>query len=386
MGKRDKWIAAVFVLSGLLLILWGGPADSTVAPGNTAHGPEGETVATAPPETAPILETEAPPSAGFREVDGRIHYFDQNGVRVTGWLKLDNYRYYLTQEGLATGIRSVDGILYLFDRDGKLATGWADVENGAAYANHNGHPVSGWQTIDGRTYYFREDHLMETGWTEIDGLVHCFRPDGTPMQGITPEGHFASNGQWIPLVNPWHTISENYTVELTPINSDYLVADFAYDDFRDMMLACEEAGFHASVCSAYRTQEYQQKLFDRKVRRLLEDTSLNYTPEEARTVAARSVAIPGTSEHQLGLAIDLVDNNNWTLDESQAQMPAQQWLMENSWRYGWILRYPIDKSEITGIIYEPWHYRYVGKTVAAEIHGLGMCLEEYLQMLTVGIG
>ena len=98
------------------------------------------------------------------------------------------------------------------------------------------------------------------------------------------------------------------------------------------------------------------------------------------------MAIPGTSEHQLGLAVDIIDNRNWNLNESQAQMPTQKWLMEHSWRYGWILRYPNEKSEITGIIYEPWHYRYVGKEIAAEIHDLGVCLEEYLQMLTVGVG
>ena len=103
-------------------------------------------------------------------------------------------------------------------------------------------------------------------------------------------------------------------------------------------------------------------------------------------MAATEVAMPGTSEHQLGLALDIIDNRNWNLDESQASMPTQQWLMENSWRYGWILRYPNEKSEITGIIYEPWHYRYVGKTVAAEIYNLGVCLEEYLQSLTAGIG
>ena len=98
------------------------------------------------------------------------------------------------------------------------------------------------------------------------------------------------------------------------------------------------------------------------------------------------MAVPGTSEHQLGLALDIVDNKNWYLDESQAKMPTQIWLMENSWRYGWILRYPGEKSHLTGIIYEPWHYRYVGKTVAKEIHELGICLEEYLDMLTVSVG
>ena len=140
------------------------------------------------------------------------------------------------------------------------------------------------------------------------------------------------------------------------------------------------------VCSSYRTQEYQQGLFDRKIQRLMEDPGNNLTYEEARMEAATVVAIPGTSEHQLGLALDIIDNRNWNLDETQAEMPTQQWLMENSWRYGWILRYPNEKSAITGIIYEPWHYRYVGREVAAEIHELGVCLEEYLQMLTAGIG
>ena len=247
-------------------------------------------------------------------------------------------------------------------------------------------PVTGWQTIDGRRYYFRQDGTLQTGWAEIDGLTYRFREDGTPVQGITPEGQFASNGQLVRLVNPWNSVPEGYTVELTDINELYQVATVAYDDYLEMIRACENAGHQPVVCSGYRTQEYQQGLYDRKVQRLLDDRKNDYTLEEAMAVAARSVAVPGTSEHQLGLALDIIDNRNWNLDESQAQMPTQQWLMENSWRYGWILRYPDEKSELTGIIYEPWHYRYVGREVAAEIHSLDLCLEEYLQMLTVGVG
>ena len=175
-------------------------------------------------------------------------------------------------------------------------------------------------------------------------------------------------------------------MELTAINKDYQVATVAYEDYLDMMRDCENAGHQPIVCSAYRTQEYQQSLYDRKIQRLLDDKDNDYTEEEAKIVAARSVAVPGTSEHQLGLALDIIDARNWRLDESQADMPTQQWLMENSWRYGWILRYPNAKSSITGIIYEPWHYRYVGREIAAEIHKLDLCLEEYLQMLTGGIG
>ncbi|MCB6367700.1 M15 family metallopeptidase, partial [Intestinibacillus massiliensis] len=95
--------------------------------------------------------------------------------------------------------------------------------------------------------------------------------------------------------------------------------------------------------------------------------------------AAVWVAVPGTSEHQLGLAVDLVSLSNQNLNHSQENTALQKWLMKNSWKYGFILRYPSDKSSITGIGYEPWHYRYVGKKAAKAIYEQGVCLEEYLQ-------
>ena len=93
------------------------------------------------------------------------------------------------------------------------------------------------------------------------------------------------------------------------------------------------------------------------------------------------MAVPGTSEHQLGLAVDIVDRSNQNLDESQEDTAVQQWLMAHSWEYGFILRFPTGKSDITGIIYEPWHYRYVGRDAAKEIYDRGICLEEYLDGL-----
>ena len=105
--------------------------------------------------------------------------------------------------------------------------------------------------------------------------------------------------------------------------------------------------------------------------------------EEARKKAATIVAVPGTSEHQLGWAVDIVDKSYQVLNEKQATMPAQKWLMEHSWEYGFILRYPVDKSGVTGIIYEPWHYRYVGRDNAKAIYDSGLCLEEYLERETV---
>ena len=119
----------------------------------------------------------------------------------------------------------------------------------------------------------------------------------------------------------------------------------------------------------------REKLKEDKEARLIRE---GYPENEVEDEAAKVVAYPGTSEHQLGLALDIVDVSYQQLDTEQENTPVQQWLMKNSWKYGFVLRYPTDKSDITGIIYEPWHYRYVGKEAAAEIYENKLCLEEYL--------
>ena len=143
-----------------------------------------------------------------------------------------------------------------------------------------------------------------------------------------------------------------------------------------MMDACRADGLSPVICSAYRTREKQERLYQAEVERWQDR---GYSQDNAKAEAGKAVAIPGTSEHQLGLAVDIVDINNQHLDETQESTEVQKWLMEHSWEYGFILRYPNEKSEITGIIYEPWHYRYVGREDAEQIHTLGVCLEEYLE-------
>ena len=122
----------------------------------------------------------------------------------------------------------------------------------------------------------------------------------------------------------------------------------------------------------------QTRLYRNKIARL---RAAGYAAEKAVQEAGRWVAVPGTSEHQTGLAVDLVASSYQILDKKQDETAEQKWLMEHCWEYGFILRYPTDKSELTGIGYEPWHYRYVGKTAAAAMHETGLCLEEYLQQL-----
>ena len=178
------------------------------------------------------------------------------------------------------------------------------------------------------------------------------------------------------LVNPWNSIPEGYDMELSYMYDGYSRVDSrCYEDLDDMIDALYAEDLVPVICSSYRTMDVQQSLFDGQI-----DYFVNQgmSWEDARVAAAREVAVPGTSEHQLGLAVDIVDVNYQWLDEGQEDTPVQQWLMENSWRYGFILRYPNDKTHMTGIIYEPWHYRYVGKEYAEDIYNSGLCLEEWL--------
>ena len=194
-----------------------------------------------------------------------------------------------------------------------------------------------------------------------------------PAEPVFPE---AEDWQLL-LVNPWNPLPENSeTLALKSLPNGLRVDRRAYEDLMDMLSDCRREGLHPLVCSAYRTQATQTRLHNNKIARLL---AAGYPEEEAAAEAARWVAAPGTSEHQTGLAVDIVAASYQILDEGQAETAEQKWLMEHCWEYGFILRYPLDKGEITGIGYEPWHYRYVGRPTALDIRDSGLCLEEYLE-------
>lgn len=180
------------------------------------------------------------------------------------------------------------------------------------------------------------------------------------------------------LVNPWNPLPEDHNIVTTPLENGQSIDIRCYAELMEMIYACRNAGLDPLICSSYRTHEKQISLFEERVGELLD---LGYTKKDARTKAATSVARPGTSEHELGLAVDIVDRSHQLLDYTQEYTMVQQWLLANSWKYGFILRYPNDKSSLTGIIYEPWHYRFVGKKAAKKIYKQDICLEEYLERL-----
>lgn len=267
-------------------------------------------------------------------------------------------------------------------------TGWQVDAQGAYFLLEDGSRATGWLEWEGRTYLLKEDGYMYTGWLEEGADQYYFYEDGAMARGeCVIDGstcHFASSGKRIILVNPWNYIPQDYAPELVKVGSAYGVEGSqvdasCYEDLIAMMDACNAQCPKVYVVSSYRTHEYQTRNHQRKIDRLI---AQGYDKETAKVEAAKVVAVPGTSEHELGLAVDIIDTRLWKLIREQADLPAQQWLMEHSWEYGFILRYPDNMLDITGIIYEPWHYRYVGREVAKELHDSGLTLEEYIADLT----
>ena len=203
--------------------------------------------------------------------------------------------------------------------------------------------------------------------------------DAVPVENANAVQTTTEERDWrLLLVNPWNKLPEGYDIELKKLSNGLQVDARVCDDLTAMLFDCRKAGLRPLVCSAYRTQEKQTKLYNNKIARL---RAAGYSREAAIREAGRWVAVPGTSEHQTGLAVDLVASSYQILDQKQEQTAEQKWLMEHCWEYGFILRYPPDKSAVTGIGYEPWHYRYVGKETAKAMRDSGLCLEEYLEAL-----
>lgn len=217
----------------------------------------------------------------------------------------------------------------------------------------------------------------EYGMEEEEWDQEPSKAEGISGKLLTEGTEAGEEEAWmLTLVNKWNPMESGYKPAVAEIENNYYFDARAVGYLQEMLAAGRREGLDFWVCSAYRTIEKQTDLFEDKVRRVTAETGL--TGEAAREKAGTEVAFPGTSEHNLGLAVDIVARDYQILDEKQARTEEARWLKENCWKYGFILRYPTDKTEETGIIFEPWHYRYVGEKAAKEIMEQGICLEEYL--------
>ena len=180
------------------------------------------------------------------------------------------------------------------------------------------------------------------------------------------------------LVNPENFLPEDFTVELQEVENGHQVDKRMAAQLEAMLRAAREEGLEPMIVSSYRTHQKQDDLHNNRIKRFMEE---GLSLDDAIVEAGKWVAVPGTSEHQTGLAVDIVAESFPVLEAEQENTPEQKWLMENCWKFGFIMRYPSDKSDITGIYYEPWHYRDVGGVAAEEIWEMGLWLEEYLEIL-----
>ncbi len=176
------------------------------------------------------------------------------------------------------------------------------------------------------------------------------------------------------LINKHNHIPDDYEFELETIRGNVKSDTRVMPHVLEMLKAAQEDGVNLYICSPYRTPEKQQLLFARKMKSY---TMQGYSEAEAYDLASQTVAIPGTSEHEVGLAFDFIIPDYQQLDAGFGDTDGGKWLKEHAAEYGFILRYPKGKETITEIEYEPWHYRYVGEAAAKEIMGRELCLEEY---------
>ena len=249
-----------------------------------------------------------------------------------------------------------------------MFSGWEEIEEGLRYYLPDGSMAEGWQDIEGKLHYFGENGIMHTGWLQLGEYRYFLYEDGTAATGparINGQQHyFSPKGVEVVLVNALNPMPSWYQRDLVNVTGYHDVDPLCYDALVRMLADCEAAGIEYNFNSAYRTIAEQTAIMEYRTREHMSNFGLDF--RAARDKAMETVAIPGTSEHHLGLAVDLLGEE------------AVPWFQEHCWDYGFIVRYTKEKESITGIVDEPWHFRYVGTEVSLDMKDSGLCLEEYL--------
>lgn len=177
------------------------------------------------------------------------------------------------------------------------------------------------------------------------------------------------------LTNAEYPVPEDYEVELEAIpGTEQSVDKRIYEPLMTMIGDMKDQGLSPIVCSGYRTLDKQEKLFNRKV---LSFVKAGHTKEESYNLARQTISIPGSGEHCLGLAVDFYTRRYHKLERAFEDTPESKWLVEHAQDYGFVMRYGENKTDITGIQYEPWHYRYVGVEAANYMKDNELSLEEF---------
>lgn len=204
---------------------------------------------------------------------------------------------------------------------------------------------------------------------EDNGITESHTTTQNP-ETETAEPEKADDDWRLILVNRWNKLPEDFTVDLTEYTKGKYLDSRIIPELDEMFSAARSEGVNITVRSGYRSSDEQYSLYVERRQWLLDD---GMSEADADAEILRWVSYPGTSEHQTGLSLDVNGDGGSTSNED-----GYEWLTTNAYKYGFICRYPEDKSEITGVTSEPWHIRYVGKDVAEIIYNGNLTLEEYL--------
>ena len=233
-------------------------------------------------------------------------------------------------------------------------SGWLETNEGTWYLTDDGQPFTGWMETKEARYYFLEDGMMAVGMYNIDGMNR----------------YFSSDGNYVPLVNPWNEVPAGYSPDLVTIEG-HKIDSTCVNALQAMITAARNAGLTCVLNSGYRDMATQTYLWNKRYDDYI---SQGYSADDAYRLTARRVAYPGTSEHQTGLAMDIV--------EIIKDDTLYEWFRQHAWEYGFIVRYKGEKESLTGIKDEPWHLRYVGTEVAKICQENDWCLEEFMAQFT----
>lgn len=231
------------------------------------------------------------------------------------------------------------------------------------------------EDMENADFYTLDDILEETDYTAAEEETSAMEAS---VEKIVYETVFDSSDWKLVLVNKQHPIPDDYTFNLGIIKGNMQCDERIISELLAMMQAARDDGINLEVCSPYRTDGRQEWLFDKKIKNYM---GQGYSYMEAYKTASQIVTIPGSSEHQIGIAFDIYSDTYKRLDEAFEDTEAGKWLAAHSYEYGFVLRYPEGKEYITSIEYEPWHFRYVGKRAARFLKDHGLTLEEFYQIM-----
>ncbi len=273
---------------------------------------------------------------------------------------------------------SNDGVVSGQDRSASLhLDGYSKEDSGNVYdallselEENSSEEFDELEEIDETGVVKAEDQYGLSDLLEGDTITADIEEEETATEG----GVFSKDDWQLILVNKQHPIPENYEFPLSRIKGNMYCDERIRSSLLQMFVDAQKDNVNLVICSPYRSQSHQERLFSRKITAYM-DEGMDYMT--AYTTAAQAVTIPGSSEHQIGLAVDIICDTYASLDEGFGETKAGKWLADNAYKYGFILRYPQGDEELTGIEYEPWHFRYVGKDAAWVIYSEDLCLEEF---------